>query len=182
MSSVWFSDGSIVPADYIYIGMLVELSSVSVESNNGESILTADLRDGVDVSGSYRLCDGFLGVAQAEWLYGKLPEMSTNVIFALPFVEQTAESLSSEGVGGILSDSRVLVEVMIDGELKQFIGNYDSYCRLMSNLQKFKLFMLQSGWKEEKVEVNAYLDSVADLKLRKITVLECSPREWWISE
>ena len=51
-----------------------------------------------------------------------------------------------------------------------------------SFFKKFKLFMLQSGWKEEKVNVNAYLDSVADLKLRKLTVLECSPREWWISE
>ena len=131
MSSVWFSDGSIVPTDYIYIGMLVELSSVLVESNNGESTLTADLRDGVDVSGSYRLCDGFLGVAQAEWLYGKLPKAPTNVIFALPFVEQTAESLSSEGVGGILADSRVLVEVMVDGELKQFIGNWDANFALL---------------------------------------------------
>ena len=179
MNSVWLSDGSILQAEYIYIGLVVSISNVERSSINGELTLTAGLVSGRDYQDPAGLLGGFLGTANIEKIVGEPLRKESSVSFALPLGLYTLDKLTNMGVGCLPLDSGVLVEVIIDGVLHQFSGGYDDYCKMMSNLQKFGLFVLQDGWEERDVNIEVYLDNIEDLRFEKITVLECNPREYY---
>ena len=180
MSNVWLSDGSITPSEYIYIGMLFNLHKVKVTSEGGEDTIVSTAGDGLSEHESRRICSGFLGSAQVEWLFGNMTDVDEEgVIFSVPLIDNTIEGITNEGVGGLLLDNAILIEVKIGGELQQYVGKYEDYGKLMSHLQKYNIFMLHKGWEKQKVKVTAYLDSFDELKRDKITVLQCCPNEYY---
>lgn len=179
MCSVWFSDGTIVPVESLYMGLLFKCADVLVMSKGGETTYTANLGSNIGLDSNPRLGNGLLGSAYMGWLLGEPPVKVEEIVFAVPMLDMTIEQLSNEGIGSLVTDGYVLVEVVVNTIRRQFIGKYDDYCRLISNLQKTGLFMLHKGWLEKEVKVNAYLDSIDDFKKSKITVLDCCQREYY---
>lgn len=179
MCNVWFSDGMVVPAESLYIGLLFDCSSVLVVPENGETTYTANLGLSSGLSDTERLSTGLLGSAYMEWLLGEPPVKTEKITFAVPLVDSTVDTLTNEGIDSLVTDSLVLIEVSIKERVRQFVGKYGDYCRLISNLQKTGIFILHRGWVEKKVNVNSYLDSIEDFKKSKVTVLDCCHREYY---
>lgn len=179
---VWTKDGYFTEVKGVFLGLVLRTAHIKKEITGMTKVLSPDVESMASLS------EELVGLDLLEACYADCYDFDCSTPFenyvsiVVPANEETFTALKARGYD-LINDYNidVLVEFTENGDFsssKKFVGNVDSYERLMDDLSKFNTFKLHNGWTESNLDFDLYVESVGDLHKKTISVLVCCPREY----